>query len=203
MMHLIWLGPGFPLVGVIFNGLFGRTHIRDRAHWVAIPAAGLSFLVALLIAIQVFAGQTLDLDLYPWVVAGNFQVPVGFLVDPLSAVIMLILVLANNYLLMFVGWEAVGVCSFLLIGFWYERKSASDAASKAFIVNRVGDAGFLLGLFLMWSTLGSFRFAEVFGRAAQDLAAGSAIATLITLGLFVGAPGEGARPPRPAWLPTP
>jgi len=163
MMHLIWLVPGFPLVGVIVNGLFGRTHIRDRAHWVAIPAAGLSFLVALLIAIQVFAGQTLDLDLYPWVVAGNFQVPVGFLVDPLSTVMMLtvtfvsllihvysvrymqgdpgypryftylnlflfamlVLVLANNYLLMFFGWEGVGVCSYLLIGFWYERKNAS------------------------------------------------------------------------------
>jgi NADH-quinone oxidoreductase subunit L len=88
-----------------------------------------------------------------------------------------------------------------LIGFWYERKSASDAASKAFIVNRVGDAGFLLGLFLMWSTLGSFRFAEVFGRAAQDLAAGSAIPTLITLGLFVGAMGKSAQFPLSVWLP--
>jgi NADH-quinone oxidoreductase subunit L len=239
MMNLIWLVPGFPLVGVIINGLFGRTHIRDRAHWVAVPAAGLSFLVALLIAIQVFAGQTLDLDLYPWVVAGNFQVPVGFLVDPLSTVMMftvtfvgflihvysirymhgdpgyaryftylnlfmfamLILVLANNYLLMFLGWEGVGVCSYLLIGFWYERKSASDAANKAFIVNRVGDAGFLLGLFLIWTTFGSLKYAEVFARAEQVLGAGSTLATVITLALFVGAMGKSAQLPLSVWLP--
>jgi NADH-quinone oxidoreductase subunit L len=239
MMHLIWLVPGFPLVGVIVNGLFGRTHIRDRAHWVAIPAAGLSFLVALLIAIQVVAGQTLDLDLYPWVVAGNFQVPVGFLVDPLSTVMMLtvtgvgflihvysigymhgdpgyaryftylnlfmfamlMLVLANNYLLMFLGWEGVGVCSYLLIGFWYERKSASDAANKAFIVNRVGDAGFLLGLFLIWTTFGSLKYAEVFARAEQVLGAGSTLATVITLALFVGAMGKSAQLPLSVWLP--
>ena len=239
MIEYVWLVPGFPLLGALVNGLFGRTHIRDRAHWVAVPAAGLSFLVALFVSIEVIGGRIRDADIFPWIVAGALEVPVGVLIDPLSAVMiftvtsvgflvhvysakymhgdpgyhryftylnlflfaMLILVLANNYLLMFVGWEAVGVCSFLLIGFWYERKSAGDAASKAFIVNRVGDAGFLLGLFLMWSTLGSFRFAEVFGRAAQDLAAGSAIATLITLGLFVGAMGKSAQFPLSVWLP--
>jgi len=239
MMHLIWLVPGFPLVGVIVNGLFGRTHIRDRAHWVAVPAVGLSFLVALLISVQVAAGRTVDLDLYPWVVAGNFQVPVGFLVDPLSTVMMLtvtfvgllihvysvrymhgdpgyaryftflnlfmfamlILVLANNYLLMFLGWEGVGVCSYLLIGFWYERKNASDAANKAFIVNRVGDAGFLLGLFLIWTTFGSLKYAEVFARAEQVLGAGSTLATVITLALFVGAMGKSAQLPLSVWLP--
>ncbi|MDZ4339499.1 MAG: NADH-quinone oxidoreductase subunit L, partial [candidate division NC10 bacterium] len=239
MIEYVWLVPGFPLLGALVNGLFGRTHIRDRAHWVAVPAAGLSFLVALFVSIEVIGGRIRDADIFPWIVAGALEVPVGVLIDPLSAVMiftvtsvgflvhvysakymhgdpgyhryftylnlflfaMLILVLANNYLLMFVGWEAVGVCSFLLIGFWYERKSASDAASKAFIVNRVGDAGFLLGLFLMWSTLGSFRFAEVFARAEQDLAAGSAIATLITLGLFVGAMGKSAQFPLSVWLP--
>jgi len=239
MIEYVWLVPGFPLLGALVNGLFGRTHIRDRAHWVAVPAAGLSFLVALFVSIEVIGGRIRDADIFPWIVAGALEVPVGVLIDPLSAVMiftvtsvgflvhvysakymhgdpgyhryftylnlflfaMLILVLANNYLLMFVGWEAVGVCSFLLIGFWYERKSAGDAASKAFIVNRVGDAGFLLGLFLMWSTLGSFRFAEVFGRAEQDLAAGSAIATLITLGLFVGAMGKSAQFPLSVWLP--
>src|SRR3990172_6291443 len=239
MIEYVWLVPGFPLLGALVNGLFGRTHIRDLAHWVAVPAAGLSFLVALFVSIEVISGRIRDADIFPWIVAGALEVPVGVLLAPLSAVMiftvtsvgflvhvysakymhgdpgyhryftylnlflfaMLILVLANNYLLMFVGWEAVGVCSFLLIGFWYERKSASDAASKAFIVNRVGDAGFLLGLFLMWSTLGSFRFAEVFGRAEQDLAAGSAIATLITLGLFVGAMGKSAQFPLSVWLP--
>ncbi|MGH7406080.1 MAG: NADH-quinone oxidoreductase subunit L, partial [Candidatus Methylomirabilales bacterium] len=114
---------------------------------------------------------------------------------------MLILVLANNYLLMFLGWEGVGVCSYLLIGFWYERKNASDAANKAFIVNRVGDAGFLLGLFLIWTTFGSLKYAEVFARAEQVLGAGSTLATVITLALFVGAMGKSAQLPLSVWLP--
>jgi len=239
MLELIWLVPGFPLLGVIINGLFGQTHIRDKAHRVAVPAVGLSCLVALLISFQVFAGQTLDLILYPWVVAGDLHVPVGFLVDPLSTVMMLtvtlvgflvhvysirymygdpgyaryftylnlflfamlVLVLADNYLLMFLGWEGVGLCSYLLIGFWYERKSATDAGNKAFIVNRIGDAGFLLGLFLIWTTFGSMRFAEVFPRAEQGLEAGSTLATLITLALFVGAVGKSAQLPLYVWLP--
>src|SRR3989337_2726234 len=89
MLELIWLVPGFPLMGVIINGLFGQTHIRDKAHRVAVPAVGLSCLVALLISLQVFSGHTLDLNLYPWVVAGNLEIPVGFLVDPLSTAVML------------------------------------------------------------------------------------------------------------------
>src|SRR3989304_3471777 len=89
MMDYIWLVPAFPLGGVVPTGLFGRSHLRARAPLVAVPAAGLSFLVALLIALEVCAGRTLDLNLYPWGVAGDFQVPVGFLVDPLSTVMML------------------------------------------------------------------------------------------------------------------
>src|SRR3989304_343613 len=89
MMALIWLVPGFPLLGAIINGLFGRTYLRDRAYWVAVPAAGLSCLMALLLSLQVIAGQTFNLDLYPWVAAGDFRVSVGFLVDPLSTVMML------------------------------------------------------------------------------------------------------------------
>ncbi|MEK6660488.1 MAG: NADH-quinone oxidoreductase subunit L [candidate division NC10 bacterium] len=239
MLELIWLVPGFPLMGVIINGLFGQTHIRDKAHRVAVPAVGLSCIVALLISLQVFSGQTLDLNLYPWVVAGNLQVPVGLLVDPLSTVMMLtvtvvgflvhvysirymhgdpgypryftylnlfmfsmlVLVLANNYLLMFLGWEGVGLCSCLLIGFWYERKSGTDAGNKAFIVNRVGDAGFLLGLFLIWTTFGSLSFAEVFPRAEQVLEPGSTLANVITLALFVGAVGKSAQLPLSVWLP--
>ena len=246
MMEYIWLVPAFPLVGVVLNGLFGRSHLRARAHLVAVPAAGLSFLVALLIALEVCAGRTLDLNLYPWVVAGNFQVPVGFLVDPLSTVMMLtvtfvgllihiysigymhgdpgyprffvymnlfmfsmlMLVLANNYLLMFLGWEGVGLCSYLLIGFWYEKKTATDAGNKAFLVNRVGDAGFLLGLFLLWTTCGTLQYAEVFARAAAlpaQLTApafgGVSLVTWITLLLFIGAMGKSAQLPLYVWLP--
>jgi NADH-quinone oxidoreductase subunit L len=238
-VELIWLVPFFPLMGAVINGLFGQWFIRDRASWVAVPAAGLSCLVALLISVLVFAGGSREVTLYPWIVAGTFQVPVGFLVDPLSTVMMLtvtvvgflvhvysarymhgdpgyaryftylnlflfamlVLVLADNYLLLFVGWEGVGLCSYLLIGFWYERKSAGDAANKAFIVNRVGDAGFLLGLFLIWTTFGSLAFGEIFPRAEQVLVPGSTLATVITLALFVGALGKSAQLPLCVWLP--
>jgi NADH-quinone oxidoreductase subunit L len=245
MMDYIWLVPAFPLGGVVLTGLFGR-YLRDRAHWVAVPAAGGAFGVALLIALEVGAGRTLDLTLYPWVVAGDFQVPIGFLVDPLATVMMLtvtfvgllihiysigymhgdpgyprffaylnlfmfamlMLVLANNYLLMFLGWEGVGLCSYLLIGFWYEKKTATDAGNKAFLVNRVGDAGFLLGLFLLWSTCGTLQYAEVFAQAATQpalltapAAGGVSLVTWITLLLFIGAMGKSAQLPLYVWLP--
>jgi len=238
-VELIWLVPFFPLAGAVINGLFGQWVIRDRADRIAVPAAGLSCLSALLISLPVFAGGAREVILYPWIAAGGFQVPVGFLVDPLSTVMMLtvsvvgflghvysarymhgdpgyaryftylnlflfamlVLVLANNYLLLFVGWEGVGLCSYLLIGFWYERKSGTDAANKAFIVNRVGDAGFLLGLFLIWRTFGSLAFGEVFARAEGLLAPGSTLATVITLALFVGALGKSAQLPLSVWLP--
>ncbi|MBI2131230.1 MAG: NADH-quinone oxidoreductase subunit L [Candidatus Tectomicrobia bacterium] len=111
---------------------------------------------------------------------------------------MLLLVMGDNYLLMFVGWEGVGLCSYLLIGFWYEKQSASDAGKKAFIVNRIGDAGFLLGMFLIWTLTGSLSYAEVF-RAAPGLAAPAA--TAIGLLLFIGAMGKSAQIPLYVWLP--
>src|SRR5437867_396146 len=97
---------------------------------------------------------------------------------------MLILVLADNYLLMFVGWEGVGLCSYLLIGYWYDRQSASDAGKKAFLVNRVGDAGFILAMALISWTAGSLQYDEVFAKAAEGHVTTS-IATAITLLLFV------------------
>ncbi|RMG61321.1 MAG: NADH-quinone oxidoreductase subunit L [Deltaproteobacteria bacterium] len=117
---------------------------------------------------------------------------------------MLVLVLASNYLLLFVGWEAVGLCSYLLIGYWYEKKSASDAGKKAFIVNRVGDFGFALGMFLLFWTVGSLNFSEVFPKALEMWEAGTltpAVATAITLLLFVGATGKSAQIPLYVWLP--
>ena len=113
---------------------------------------------------------------------------------------MLILVSANNFLLMFVGWEGVGLCSYLLIGFWYEKKSASDAGKKAFVVNRIGDFGFLLGVFLIFWTFGSLNFSEVFPLAAK-YPMGSGVLTAITLFLFLGATGKSAQIPLYTWLP--
>jgi NADH-quinone oxidoreductase subunit L len=113
---------------------------------------------------------------------------------------MLTLVSANNFLLMFVGWEGVGLCSYLLIGYWYEKQSASDAGKKAFVVNRIGDFGFLLGIFLIFWTFGSLNFKEVFALAAK-YPVGSGVITTITLLLFVGATGKSAQIPLYTWLP--
>jgi NADH-quinone oxidoreductase subunit L len=113
---------------------------------------------------------------------------------------MLTLVSANNFLLMFVGWEGVGLCSYLLIGYWYEKQSASDAGKKAFVVNRIGDFGFLLGMFLIFWTFGTLNFREVFALASK-YPVGTGVITAITLCLFVGATGKSAQLPLYTWLP--
>jgi len=116
---------------------------------------------------------------------------------------MLTLILANNYVLMFVGWEGVGLCSYLLIGFYFHRKSASDAANKAFITNRIGDAGFILGMFFIAWICGSLRFIDVTGFAREHAASlmGNPLITAATLLLFVGACGKSAQLPLYVWLP--
>jgi NADH-quinone oxidoreductase subunit L len=111
---------------------------------------------------------------------------------------MIMLVMANNYLLMYVFWEAVGLCSYLLIGFWFEKKSAADAGKKAFIVNRIGDFGFALGIMLMFVSLGSLDFSYVFNHANT---LSTTLITLITLLLFLGATGKSAQIPLYVWLP--
>jgi NADH-quinone oxidoreductase subunit L len=112
---------------------------------------------------------------------------------------MVMLVLAGNFLVLFVFWEGVGLCSYLLIGFWYERKSAADAGKKAFIVNRVGDFGFLLAIMLIWVTFGTVNYAEVFGKADASISVGTY--TAIALLLFLGACGKSAQLPLFTWLP--
>ena len=111
---------------------------------------------------------------------------------------MVMLVLAGNFLLLYVFWEAVGLCSYLLIGFWYTRESAANAGKKAFIVNRIGDCGFALGVMLLWTTLGTLEYGEVFAKA-PTLAVGTA--TAVSLLLFLGACGKSAQLPLHTWLP--
>jgi NADH-quinone oxidoreductase subunit L len=245
MLSLVWLVPTLPLLGVVVNGIFGRW-TQGRAHLLGVGTTGLSFLIAFGIFLQAAGGATLNWDVYAWIPVGEFQATVGFLVDPLSAVMMLvvtfvgllihiysigymhgdpgyarfftymnlfmtsmlILVLANNYLLMFLGWEGVGLCSYLLIGFWYQKKSAADAGKKAFVVNRIGDAGFLLGLFLIWRTFGSVAYAEIFPQAEaireileRDSVFGLSLVTWMTILLFIGAIGKSAQLPLYVWLP--
>jgi NADH-quinone oxidoreductase subunit L len=113
---------------------------------------------------------------------------------------MLTLVLADNYLLLYVGWEGVGLASYLLIGFWFDKPSAADAGKKAFLVNRIGDFGMALAVMLIWTSLGSLRFADVFAQAPAQLATGST-ATIITLLLLLAATGKSAQLPLYVWLP--
>jgi NADH-quinone oxidoreductase subunit L len=114
---------------------------------------------------------------------------------------MLVLVLASNFALMFVGWEGVGLCSYLLIGFWFRDREKADAGKKAFIVNRIGDFGFLVAMFLIFSNLGTLDFVSVFEAAPATFAYGSAVITAITLFLFLGATGKSAQIPLYVWLP--
>jgi NADH-quinone oxidoreductase subunit L len=239
MIDLVWLIPFFPLLGVVLNGFFGKKYIKHKAGHLASAMVGLSFAVALPIFFEVVGGKTLNWDMYTWIPAGSFNVTVGFLVDPLSAVMlmvvagigflihvysigymhddpgyyryfaylnlftfsMLMLVLSNNYLLLYVFWEAVGLCSYLLIGFWFEKKSAADAGKKAFLVNRVGDFGFGLGVMFIWTTLGTLQYSEVFNQAPAAYQAGGWVITTITLLLFMGAAGKSAQIPLYVWLP--
>ncbi len=242
MMDYVWLIPLFPFIGFLINGLLGKRMSKNVVGTIGSAAVGLSFLVTVKIFFEFLnlpAGTTaVQKTVYTWMSAGSFSVPVAFIIDPLSLVMllvvsgvstlihiysisymhddegfsryfaylnlfvanMLILVSANNFLLMFVGWEGVGLCSYLLIGFWYEKQSASDAGKKAFVVNRIGDFGFLLGIFFIFWTFGSLNFKEVFAAAA-NYPVGSGIITAITLCLFVGATGKSAQIPLYTWLP--
>jgi len=236
MLTIVELIILLPLVGAVVTGVFG-TWLKKTSGYIATAAVGGSFLLGLKVLLDVMGGAGLDENVYVWIAAGSFTAQVGFLVDPLSAIMlvtvtsvsffvhvysfgymshdegfsrfftylnlfvfsMLILILANNYLLMFVGWEGVGVCSYLLIGFWFEKKSASDAGKKAFIVNRIGDFGFLIGIFTMFGYLGTVQFTEVFAQAPGALSTG--VATAIALLLFLGACGKSAQLPLYVWLP--
>src|SRR5829696_239499 len=119
----------------------------------------------------------------------------------LFVVFMLVLVLGSSFPVMFIGWEGVGLCSYLLIGFWFSDKVNADAGKKAFIVNRIGDFGFLVAMFLLWQTLGTLDFTEVAAAAPGVLQAGGVTVTLITLFLFLGCTGKSAQIPLYTWLP--
>ena len=242
-LSLLWLIPGLPLFGAIVNGLGAGKLPRKVVSAIGTGTVGLSFLIAIgcffeLLGMppedRVFAQQ-----LYSWIDSGDLSVPVRFALDPLSAVMvlvvtgvgflihvystgymshekaygryfaylnlftfaMLVLVMADNFLVMFFGWEGVGLCSYLLIGFWYERPSAAAAGKKAFIVNRIGDWGFIIGMLLIFVHFGTLDFARVFTEAPDRLAFGSAVATAIALFLFIGATGKSAQIPLYVWLP--
>ncbi len=249
MTTTAWI-PALPLLAFLCNGLFGSFYPRRWSHRIATAAvlAALALSIGTVIGLVSHSGHGPFLygDLYTWIAAGTFRVGVGIQVDPLTAMMlvvvtgissavhvystgymegdpgyrrfftylslftfsMLLLVLANNFLLLYVGWELVGVCSYYLIGFWYEKRSAADAGKKAFVVNRVGDFGFGLGIFLIWVTFGSLDYHTVFAQAHTIVGQHIALLgmevptlTLICLLLFVGAMGKSAQFPLHVWLP--
>ncbi len=242
-MDSLTLILAFPLIGVLVNFLFGWKRGEKFAGWVATLAMALAFAASLLSWLRLLGmpekGRLIRVVLFEWIPIGALEVKAAFALDPLSAVMalvvtgvgtlihlysmgymhgdrgvvryfiylnlfslsMLTLVLGDNFVVMFVGWEAVGLCSYLLIGFWYERKAAAEAGKKAFIVNRVGDFCFLIALFYIYSVVGSLDFSVVLAKAPQLLGPESAAATIICLLLFGGATGKSAQIPLYIWLP--
>ncbi len=244
MQKLYLLVPLAPLAGAILAGLFGKAIGRAGAHIVTILGVAIAFAASVVIYQDVQAGNTFNGTIYTWMTSGNLTFEVGFLIDSLTVMMMLVvtfvslmvhiytigymhddpgyqrffsyislftfsmlmLVMANNFMQLFFGWEAVGLVSYLLIGFWYERPTAIYANLKAFLVNRVGDFGFLLGIGLIAAYAGSLDYAEVFARAgdlaAQDMAVtGWPLITAICICLFIGAMGKSAQVPLHVWLP--
>ena len=235
MKELYLIVPFAPLIGAIVAGLGGKRVGNAGAHSVTIFAVLLSFLCSCVIFADVLKGNTFNGTVYTWLTSGDTRFEVGFLVDRLSALMMvvvtfvslmvhiytigymrgdpgyqrffayislftfsmLMLVMANNFVQLFFGWEAVGLVSYLLIGFWYTRESAIYANLKAFLVNRVGDFGFLLGIALILANFGTLDYAAVFSQAPSQ----AGLMTLICLLLFVGAMGKSAQFPLHVWLP--
>jgi NADH-quinone oxidoreductase subunit L len=235
MKALYLVIPFAPLLGAVIAGLFGRTIGRAGAHWVTILGVLVSFIGSVVVFMDVLDGNTFNGNLYTWMRMGETALAIGFQIDRLSALMMvvvtfvslmvhvytigymagdpgyqrffayislftfsmLMLVMANNFLQLFFGWEAVGLVSYLLIGFWYTRPTAVYANLKAFLVNRVGDFGFLLGIGLVLATTGTLDYQAVFAKAP----AMATEITLICVLLFVGAMGKSAQFPLHVWLP--
>jgi len=236
---IVSLIVALPLLAAVVNGL--GLLAGDKFHYKTVQnittnAILLSFIGSIWVFTQVLADPTpKQVHLYSWLASGDIQINIGFMIDTLSAIMMLvvtgfsfmisrfsinymhddysftryftalalfvyamlILVMGNSYVMMFIGWETVGVCSYLLIGHYYNRASAARAGTKAFVMNRVGDAGFLMGIFIMAGYFGSVDYAVVLAKApGMD----SGVATAIGLSLLLGAIGKSAQLPLGTWL---
>lgn len=247
MENLYLLVPMAPLLGSIMVGLFGKQIGLAWSHRITISLVAISFVSSLIVFMDVLEGNTYNGTVYTWMISGETAFEVGFLIDTLSALMMLVvtgvslmvhiytigymhgdpgyqrffsyislftfsmlmLVMSNNFLQLFFGWEAVGLVSYLLIGFWYTRPTATYANLKAFLVNRVGDFGFLLGIGLVLASFGSLDYEHVFSHAefmsskTLEIIPGQSwmLLTVISLLLFVGAMAKSAQFPLHVWLP--
>ena len=256
MKTLYLLVPLAPLVGAILAGFFGRILGRAGAHTITSLGVAVSFVLSVIIFQDVQAGNTFNGTVYQWMESGGLKLEVGFLIDQLTVLMMLVvtfvslmvhiytigymahdeenwpdgskagtnsyqrffsyislftfsmlmLVMSNNFVQLFFGWEAVGLVSYLLIGFWSVRPTAIYANLKAFLVNRVGDFGFLLGIGLIAAYAGSLDYAQVFAKrnelaALTETVTGWPLITAICICLFIGAMGKSAQFPLHVWLP--
>jgi NADH-quinone oxidoreductase subunit L len=238
-----------PLLGAVLAGLFGRQIGRSGSHWVTILGVAVSCGLSMQVLYQLVWGgaETYNANVYTWFDIGGYSAHVGFLIDRLTAMMMvvvtfvsllvhvytigymaeddgyqrffsyislftfsmLMLVMSNNFMQLFFGWEAVGLVSYLLIGFWFKRPTAIFANLKAFLVNRVGDFGFLLGIAGVLYWCGSLDYAQVFASAPNIATqtfspwegASWSIPTFICVCLFIGAMGKSAQVPLHVWLP--
>jgi NADH-quinone oxidoreductase subunit L len=215
----------------------GAERPRYRSWIVPTGLVGAMWVLSMIVfADVIFGGNEYEVRIYEWIASGDFRIEISFLVDSLTAMLllvvstvgflvhiysigymdgdrgfwrffaylnlfmlsMLLLILGDNFVMLYVGWEAVGLCSYALIGFWYKKPSAAGAAKKAFVVNRVGDFGFGLGIMMTWVNLQTLSFHEVFERIG---ALDEGTITVIALLLFAGAVGKSAQFPLHVWLP--
>src|SRR5438067_896610 len=247
MQTLYLVVPLAPLAAAILVGLFGAKLGRSISHSLCIAGVAVSTVASYFVWRDVAAGHTFNGDVYIWLQSGGIKLAIGFLIDPLTATMMLVvsfvslmvhiytigymaddpgytrffayislftfsmlmLVMSNNFLQLFFGWEAVGLVSYLLIGFWYTRESAIYANLKAFLANRVGDFGFVLGIGLILAYFGTLDYAPVFAHAkdfettALPIGGGAtwSLMSVICICLFIGAMGKSAQVPLHVWLP--
>ena len=246
--NLLLAVPLAPLAGAVLAGFFGKALGRAGAHTVTILGVLIAFVISVMVLNDVMAGARFNATIYEWMKLGGLTMEIGFLVDGLTAMMMvvvsfvslmvhiytigymaedpgyqrffsyislftfsmLMLVMSNNFLQLFFGWEAVGLVSYLLIGFWYTKPTAIFANMKAFLVNRVGDFGFILGIGLIVAYAGTLSYNEAFAKAEElsKLAFpmplwGSdwMLITVICICLFIGAMGKSAQFPLHVWLP--
>jgi len=233
-----------PVLGFLFNGMRFRSQNGILAGTVATAAAAMSFICSVLLYIDLVrmpeTSRVIAVKFFDWIAVGNLSVPFGFVVDPISGIMiliitgvgslihlfsvgymshdarpakyfaylnlflfnMLLLVLGDNLLITFVGWEGVGLCSYLLIGFWFTDAQKAAAGMKAFVTNRIGDAGFLIGIFILFFTFGSVNYADLLNLVPKTVElTWMGPLTLATLCLFIGATGKSAQIPLYVWLP--
>src|SRR5690348_1155176 len=243
-MSLVWLVPLLPLLGFVLNGALAlkrpqaKTAVSLIGPGVLLAAFGVAIAVVRDLA-AVHPAAPVVFSYWDWIPVGALHITAALQVDPLSAVMilivtgvgslihifsvgymrsddgyarffaylnlfvffMLVLVLGGSFPVMFVGWEGVGLCSYLLIGFWFDVTANADAGKKAFIMNRIGDFGFLAAMFLLFQSTGALDFTTVFAQAPTAFAPGSGTVTAITLFLFLGCAGKSAQIPLYTWLP--